>query len=72
MEEKREREWKTILCPGRRERYSVMCEWEILSEKGRILKRDLKQIDCSNPELAALGGADCDWSCEAAITKRQG
>lgn len=72
MEQKREREWKTVLCPGGRGRHSVMCEWDILSEKGRILKRSLKQIDCSNPQLVLFGGADCEWDCEAVITKREG
>jgi hypothetical protein len=48
-----------------------MYEWEIVSEKGRILKRTLRQIDCYNPQLTLLGGADCNWGCEGVIGKRE-
>jgi len=71
LEEKREREWRTILCPGGNGRHLVMCEWDIVSEKGRILKRALRQIDCTNPQLADYGGADCNWECEEVIMKRE-
>ena len=30
-----------------------MCEWDVLSKEGRILKRTLRQIDCHNAELVA-------------------
>ena len=72
MEQTREREWKTVLCPGGKGRNLVMCEWDIVSEKGRILKRTLKQIDCYNPQLTQFGGADCNWGCEAVMVKREG
>jgi hypothetical protein len=71
LEQKREKEWKTVLCPGGRGRNLVMCEWDIVSEKGRILKRTLKQIDCYNPQLTVFGGADCNWGCEEVIVKRE-
>jgi len=47
----------------------VMCEWDILSEMGRILKKTLKQIDCHNPKLTEFGRADCHWACKKAIGK---
>jgi len=71
LEQKREKEWKMVLCPGGRGRNLVMCEWEIASEKGRILKRTLKLIDCCNPQLTLFGGADCNWGCEGVIMKRE-
>jgi hypothetical protein len=71
LEEKREKEWKTILCPGGKGRNWVMCEWDIVSEKGRILKRTLKQIDCHHPQLTLFGGTDCNWECEGVIGKRE-
>jgi hypothetical protein len=71
LEKKIEREWKSVACPDGAERISVMCEWDIISEKGRILKRTLRQIDCFNPKLAKFGGADCDWRCEEVIGKRR-
>ncbi|KPK22355.1 MAG: hypothetical protein AMK69_20035 [Nitrospira bacterium SG8_3] len=71
LEEVREREWNSILCPERQCRTIVMCEWDVLSKEGRILKRTLKQIDCHNVELAQFGGADCKWGCEGVIRKRE-
>jgi hypothetical protein len=71
MEQTREREWKSLVCPEGKERAAVMLEWDVVSEKGRILKRVLKQIDCHSPELTLFGGADCDWKCEGVITKRE-
>ncbi len=67
MEQKIEREWKSIVCPDGKAKSVVMCEWDILSEKGRILKKTLKQIDCHNPGLTEFGGTDCSWVCEKAI-----
>lgn len=71
MEQKMEREWKSIVCPDRKEKAVVMCEWDILSEGGRILKKTLKQIDCYNPRLTEFGGTDCSWTCEKAIAKEE-
>jgi hypothetical protein len=71
LEQKREREWKSVACPEGKGRALVMLEWVVVSEKGRILERSLKQIDCQNPELTAFGGADCNWKCEGVITKRE-
>jgi len=71
MEQKIEREWKWINCPGEKEKTSVMVEWDITSEKGRILKRSLRQIDCHHSRLTTLGGADCEWGCERVIAKRE-
>jgi hypothetical protein len=51
-----EREWKSILCPEGKGGARVMCEWDIVSEKGRILKRTLKQMDCRCPQLMEFGG----------------
>jgi hypothetical protein len=69
MERKIERGWKSIVCPDGKEKAIVMCEWDILSEMGRILKKTLKQIDCHNPKLTELGGADCNLACKKAIAK---
>lgn len=69
MERKIERGWKSIVCPDRKEKVIVMCEWEILSEMGSTLKKTLKQIDCHNPKLTEFGGADCNWGCKKAIAK---
>ena len=71
MERKIEREWKSIACPDGKYKSMVMCEWEMLSEEGRILKKTLKQIDCRNPKLTELGGRDCNWTCEKAIAKEE-
>jgi len=67
MEKRIERQWKSIVCPDGKEESVVMCEWNILSEEGRILKRVLKQIDCHNPRLIEFGGKDCSWTCEKLI-----
>lgn len=69
MEKKIEREWKSIVCPDGKEKVIVVCEWDILSEMGRILKKTLKQIDCHHPKLTELGGADCNWACKKTIAK---
>jgi hypothetical protein len=66
-----EREWKSVLCPEGKGRTWLMCEWDIVSEKGRILKRTLRQIDCRCPHLMEFGGADCNWECEGVISKRE-
>jgi hypothetical protein len=66
-----EREWKSIVCSDGKEKSVIMCEWNILSEEGRILKRTLKQIDCHNPKLTEFGGPDCSWACEKAITTEE-
>jgi hypothetical protein len=71
LEEVREREWNSILCPERQCRTTVMCEWDVLSKGGRILKRTLRQIDCHNAELVQFGGVDCRWGCEGIIRKRE-
>ncbi len=71
MEQKREKEWKTILCPGGKGRNLLMCEWDVVSEKGRILKRTLNQIDCRHPQLILFGGTGCNWECEGVIGKRK-
>jgi len=71
LEEVREREWKSILCPERQCRTIVMCEWEVLSKEGRILKRTLRQIDCHHPQLVEMGGIDCEWGCERVLGKRE-
>ena len=69
MEQKIEREWKSIVCPSWKERTVVMYEWNILLEEGRIFERTLKQVDCHNPRLSEFGGTDCSWVCEKAIAK---
>jgi hypothetical protein len=71
MEQKIEREWKSIICPVGKAKSVVVCEWDIFSEEGYILKRTLKQIDCHNPRLTELGGTDCSWVCEKAIAKEE-
>ncbi len=69
MEQKIEREWKSIVCPDEQENTVVMCEWHVLSEQGRIVERTLKQIDCQHPKLTKLGGPYCSWACEQAISR---
>jgi hypothetical protein len=71
LEEAREREWKSILCPEGKCKTLVMCEWDVVSKGGRILKRTLKQIDCHNAQLTEFGGIDCKWGCEGVIGKRE-
>ncbi len=71
MEQKIQREWKSIVCPDRKAESLVMFEWDILSDGGRILKKTLKQIDCHNPGLAEFGGTDCSWVCHKAIAKKE-
>jgi hypothetical protein len=71
LEPKIEREWKSILCPKGKNKTLVMVEWDIVSEKGRILKRSLRQIDCHHPPLTIFGGRDCEWGCERVIGKRE-
>jgi hypothetical protein len=66
-----EREWNSILCPERQCRTAVMCEWDVHSKEGRILKRTLRQIDCHNAELVQFGGTECKWGCEGVIRKRE-
>jgi len=70
LEQKTEREWKSIKCPGSGNMTVLMVEWDIVSEKGRILKKGLRQIDCRHPQLTEFGGEDCKWGCEAVIGKR--
>jgi hypothetical protein len=69
LDQKIEREWRSIRCPRSEDQTSVMVEWNIVSEKGRILKRGLRQIDCHHPQLTQFGGADCQWGCERVIEK---
>ena len=69
MEQRTETEWKSVLCPDGKERTWVMCEWDTISEGGRILKRILRQIDCFHPRLTEFDGADCNWFCEGIIAK---
>jgi hypothetical protein len=71
MEQKSEREWRSIFCPGKGDETLVMVEWNIVSEKGRILKRSLQQIDCYHPQLTKFGGMGCKWGCEGVIRKRE-
>jgi hypothetical protein len=71
LEQVKEREWKSILCPEKKCRTVVMCEWNVESRGGRILKRTLQQIDCHNPQLTEFGGAYCKWGCERVIGKRE-
>jgi len=71
LEQKIEREWKSILCPGEKDKAFIMVEWGVLSEKGRILKKILHQIDCHHSKLTKLGGLDCDWECERILVKRE-
>jgi len=49
-----------------------MIEWKILLEKGRLLKKSLRQIDCHHPQLMEFGGTDCEWGCEGVIGKGKG
>ena len=71
MEKKIEREWKSILCPGEKDKTWVMVEWDIVTEKGHLLQRSLRQIDCHHPRLAQFGGEDCEWGCEGLFGKRK-
>jgi hypothetical protein len=71
MEQKLEREWKTIVCPDGNEKATVMYEWDILSEEGRIFRKTLRKIDCHNPKLSEFGGADCNWACKKATAKEE-
>ncbi len=71
MEQKVEREWRSIRCPGRGDKVLVMIEWGVVSEKGRILSRSLRQIDCHDSQLTRLGEGDCEWGCEKVIAKRE-
>jgi hypothetical protein len=71
MEQRIEREWKSIVCPEGKGKTTVMCEWDIVSGGGRIFRRGLKQIDCRNPKLTEFGGTDCNWGCEIVIAKRE-
>ena len=48
-----------------------MVEWDIVSEKGRLLERSLRQIDCHHPRLTQFGGEDCEWGCEGVIGRRE-
>jgi len=69
MEQKIEREWNSIRCPRGKDITLVMVEWNIVSEKGRILKKGLRQIDCHHPHWTQFGGGDCEWGCERVIKK---
>jgi len=71
VEQKIEREWKSISCPGGKDKTWVMVEWNITSEKGHILTKSLQQIDCHHPQLSTFGGVDCKWGCEGVIGKRE-
>jgi hypothetical protein len=71
MKQVSERECRFIDCPEGKGRTRIMCEWEIVSAKGRILKRALKQVDCRNPRLSDLGGEDCHWGCEKVLLKQE-
>jgi hypothetical protein len=71
LEQKIEREWKSIRCPRGKDKTLVMVEWNIVLEKGRILKRILRQIDCHHPQRTRFGGEDCEWGCERVIGERQ-
>jgi hypothetical protein len=71
MEQKMKRESRSIVCPDWKEKAVVLCEWDILSEEGRILKQSLKQIDCCSPRLTEFGGTDCSWRCEKTIAREE-
>lgn len=71
LEQKTEREWKSLHCPGGKGKTWIMVEWDIVSEKGHLLKKSLCQIDCHHPQLAQFGGADCEWGCEGLFGKRE-
>ena len=69
MEQKIEREWRSIRCPGRENKVLVMIEWGVVSDKGRIFSRSLRQIDCHDSQLTRFGGVDCERGCERVIAK---
>ena len=71
MEKRIEREWKWVLCPEEREKTPVMYEWDLLCERGKILKRTLRPIDCFHPKLTEFGRGDCHWLCEGVVRKRE-
>ena len=71
MEQKIEREWRSIRCPGKEDKVFVMIEWDVASEKGHILSKSLRQIDCHDPQLTRFGGPDCERGCERVISKRE-
>ena len=71
MENKTVREWKSIACPDGQLQSKVMVEWDILSDKGRIVQKTLRQMDCHNPRLAEFGGTDCNWACQKTLAREK-
>jgi hypothetical protein len=71
LEQTIEREWKSIRCPKEQDKRSVMIKWNIVSKKGCILKRSLREIDCHHPAWTTFGGGDCEWGCEGVIGRRE-
>jgi hypothetical protein len=69
VEQKIVREWKSIRCSGGTDKTLIMIEWDVLSEKGRLLKKSLRQIDCHHPKQTEFGGADCEWGCEEVMRR---
>jgi hypothetical protein len=71
MEKRVEREWRSASCqPGKQPAW-MMCEWNIISEGGRILRKTLRQIDCHHPVLTEFGGGDCNWKCMELLTRME-
>ena len=70
MEQRVEREWKSVRCPQGEGRIRIMCEWKVIAVEGRVLKRELTLIDCHHPLLARLEGGSCGWGCMEAVTRQ--
>ena len=70
MEQRVEREWKSVRCPHGEGRVRVMCEWKVVAVEGHILERELRLIDCHHPPLARFGGESCGWDCMQAVTRQ--
>jgi hypothetical protein len=71
LERRVEREWKSIRCPHGEDRARVLYEWDVIAVEGRILKKELKLIDCHRSALSQFGGKDCGWICMQTATRRQ-
>jgi len=69
LEQRVEREWKSVRCPHGEGRVRLMCEWKVIAVEGRILKKELTLIDCHHPPLARFGGESCGWDCMKVVSR---
>ena len=72
LEQRVEREWKSVRCPHGEGRVRLMCEWKVIAVEGRILKKELTLIDCHHPRWSLFGGEGCQWECEQGVTRQKG